>query len=72
MKVIDLVIKREADNSHVLVAQLQDKSKQIKDVILDSKENPKELQPTYMLYKADDDSLQVDVLSQLQAMTHHW
>ncbi|KAF2421649.1 hypothetical protein [Bacillus subtilis] len=70
MKLINLTIKRQLDDSYAIVAQLQDHSKQIKDVILNSKDNPEDLRETYMLYAKDDESLQVDVMSRLQEVTH--
>ncbi|MBU5262077.1 hypothetical protein [Bacillus atrophaeus] len=70
MKLVKLTIKRQNDDSYAIVAQLQDRFNQTKDVILNSKDNPKDLQETYMLYTKDDESLQVDVMSRLQTVDY--
>ncbi|MCY8466509.1 hypothetical protein [Bacillus atrophaeus] len=70
MKLVKLTIKRQNDDSYAIVAQLQDRLNQTKDVILSSKDNPKDLQETYMIYTKDDESLQVDVMSRLQTVDY--
>ncbi|ARC67240.1 hypothetical protein B14_200029 (plasmid) [Bacillus licheniformis] len=70
MKVVDLAIKKQIDDSYAIVAKLQDQLHHIKDVILNSRDNPEDLQETFTLYIEDDEALQVDVLSQLQVVTH--
>lgn len=66
MKLKQLAIKRQEDDSFAIVVSVQMKGGSVFTFILKSADAPKDLQKTFMLYSKDSETLQADVMYHMQ------